>query len=479
MLLSTVAAAGDIHVERLQSGIAAAVDNMCSTTRRVKHPDFTYQESCFEARRFQEALKESGRRLSPAEEDPWEALEGEALKRHPDPLGALQRGEVPAVVLRRFVPEAELSHMLSRMAQMVIRIFACRFPVTIDAVTARTVKGSRAHRIHTNDSYCEQLNKHTVFASLSWPHWCTLLANAATDCVGSGGDGSLRPECKALSERHPVFERCLYDYGKKRKILQKNFVKDKIVKAAAHEFGQKLYGNLYKGAKKKFMRGARSINALHGLLGHGCGTDRFCSPKHAMLAGIAELAGPHRPTRQAEEDPGSHHSPGTVRAMTHGWATPLHMDSKHSNAWAALRTELCGDNVTLSMGTEPAAVMRYQALTRHNFAASAIFTMHAPNRSLNPFDLNIFRTRYPALMRNCSVRTIDAYGIGARFDRNTVPPHVLARPIQLRADPGDLFLFNSEFLHDTPRILGRGSRTVFNSFAGFSSSSDPHVEVYA
>ena len=59
-----------------------------------------------------------------------------------------------------------------------------------------------------------------------------------------------------------------------------------------------------------------------------------------------------------------------------------------------------------------------------------------------------------------------------------MPPAVLARPVEMRADPGDLFLFNSEFFHDTPRIYGTSSRTVFNSFAGFSAAGGA-VEVYA
>ena len=172
--------------------------------------------------------------------------------------------------------------------------------------------------------------------------------------------------------------------------------------------------------------------------------------RRETLAGVRELVGPARPTRQAEEKPGERHSPGTVRAMTNGWATPLHMDSKHSSAFAALRQELCGEKVPLSMRTSPAEASRFRALTRHHFAASAILTLHAPTRDNNPIDLNIFRHRWPALLQNCSVR----------------------------ADPGDLFIFNSEFFHDTPRIQGMSSRTVFNSFAGFSSDNSA-VEVYA
>lgn len=478
---SPTVASRDVHVEDVRAAISSAITRLCDGSRSGTADQ---QQACLDAQRFAKALDESGHRLSPKEEDAWAVLEGDALKRHPDPLGALQRGEVPAIALRHFIPDSELSHMLSRMAQMTLRIFSCRFPANLDPSKVRTVRGARELRVDSNDSYCRELNSHSSQAALAWPHWCTLLTNVAHDCerrAGEGGSGSReavsRPECEAFSKRHPVFERCLYDYGKRRKIRARIIRKDQIIKAAAHEFGQKLYGNLQKGSKRKFMRGAQSVDALYELLARGC-VGRFCSPKEAMLAGISELVGSRRLTRQAEEKPGERHSPGTVRAMTHGWATPLHMDSKHSSAWAALRKELCGETVPLSMGTSPIEASRFRALTRHRFAASAIFTLHAPNRTANPFDLNIFRTRWPALLRNCSVRTMDAYGVGARFQRDTMPPYVFERPIELRADPGDLFLFNSEYFHDTPRISGTGSRTVFNSFAGYSSDGGP-VEVYA
>ena len=74
---------------------------------------------------------------------------------------------------------------------------------------------------------------------------------------------------------------------------------------------------------------------------------------------------------------------------------------------------------------------------------------------------------------------VDVYGVGARFDRASMPPRVFERPLRVTAAPGDLFLFNSEFFHDTPRIMGTSSRTVFNSFAGFSADGRQAVEIYA
>ena len=476
--LLRLAHASTVATDQVMAVLKGAVERMCHASRSRSDE----RQACIDAARFKQALAEAGQRLSPVAEDPWRVLEGEALRRHPDPLGALQRGEVPAIMLRRFVPEDELRAMLTRMAQMTMRIFTCRFSANVSAtdLIAGGTK-TRSLRRDSNDSVCVALNQAAFTASLSWPHWCTLLANVEHDCAQLAATGNAAydvPECRALSEGHAVFTRCRHDYGKRARRTHFTRLKvDKVVRLAAREFGQKLYGNLYPASKRRFMQGAQAINMLHDLMARGC-VGRFCSPKHAMLAGVAELVGSARPTRQAEEKPGEGHSPGPVRSMTNGWSTPLHMDSKHSSAFAALRQELCGEKISLSMKTSPAEASRFRALTRHNFAASAILTLHAPNRSSNPYDLNVFRHRWPALLENCSVRAVDAYGVGARFRRDTVPTQVFDSPLQVTADPGDLFLFNSEFFHDTPRIVGMSSRTVFNSFAGFSADGGP-VEVYA
>ena len=71
-----------------------------------------------------------------------------------------------------------------------------------------------------------------------------------------------------------------------------------------------------------------------------------------------------------------------------------------------------------------------------------------------------------------------ADGVGARLKRGSLPAAVLRAPINITAQAGDVFLFNSEFLHDTPKIMGESARTVFNSFAGWSRDHG-EVELYA
>lgn len=473
LALLRLAAGQSVASEHVLSLLTTIVKRMCDESRATPSD----VQACTDAMRFQSALAESGHRLSPPEADPWGVLEGEALRRHQDPLGALQRGEVPAIMLRGFLPEDELHIMLTRMAQLTVRIFACRYSENITGAAFSAGGSARALRKISNDTDCLDLNRRSATADLAWPHWCTLLAHVEHDC-NHRAEVARVPECVLLRSHHPVFDRCRHDQGRRpRRTTFTRLRQDKVVRSAAREFGSKLYGNLFPAAKSRFMRSAGAIDALHELMARGC-KGRFCSPKNAMLAGVAELAGSLRTTRQAEEGPGEKHSPGTVRAMTNGWITPLHMDSKHSNAFAALRKEICGDAVTLSLRTSPAEAARFQALTRHRFAASAILTLHAPNRTSNPIDLNVFRHRWPALLENCSVKYVDAYGVGVRFRRDSIPPPVLENPLTVTANAGDLFLFNSEFFHDTPRILGASSRTVFNSFAGFSANGGA-VEVYA
>jgi len=460
-ILLPLATSEEHSVRQLSEKLDGVVSQLCTSPPSAEGRD--QQQRCSDAKRFQEALQQSGIRLSPRVSEPWNVLEGEALRQHPDPLGALQRGEVPALMLRKFVPEAEVDRMLSRMAQVALHMFSCRFPAN---VTAASIRRHLVKPRVSNDPQCIELNSLNSASGLQWSHWCALLTNTQEQCNWAWKQEL--PECKAVRDNHALFGVCAKPWkpalAKRRKY-------------SANEFGQKMYGNLSPGNKRRFMGKAGGVDAIHDLIARGC-NGPWCSPKRAMLSAVARLAGTARPVQQAAEESGQRHSPGTIRAMRSTWYTPFHMDSKHSSAWAALRKPLCDEHVKMTVGTSPREAAKYGALMRHHFAASAILTLHAPDRKLNPYDLSVFRTRWPALLHNCSVQTVDAYGVGVRFNRTTMPDPVLTNPLKLRADPGDLFLFNSEYFHDTPTIRGEGSRTVFNSFAGYSS---PHgaVEVYA
>ena len=60
------------------------------------------------------------------------------------------------------------------------------------------------------------------------------------------------------------------------------------------------------------------------------------------------------------------------------------------------------------------------------------------------------------------MRAVDAYGVGVRFQRATVPQQVLDDPLTVKAEPGDLFLFNSEFFQcaNRHRTARAGTRAL-------------------
>ena len=55
---------------------------------------------------------------------------------------------------------------------------------------------------------------------------------------------------------------------------------------------------------------------------------------------------------------------------------------------------------------------------------------------------------------------------------------MLARPIEIRGNPGDIYLFNSEFIHMSPTIHGDTERIVAGAVAGFSANS-AQVELWS
>ncbi len=89
----------------------------------------------------------------------------------------------------------------------------------------------------------------------------------------------------------------------------------------------------------------------------------------------------------------------------------------------------------------------YAPLWRHRFSAAAILTLQAPDREKNRYDLRVYRQRWHGLVGNCSVRSAESYAIGQRLGPN-VAAEIEGRSgmawVDLRGEPGDLYVFNSE-----------------------------------
>jgi hypothetical protein len=185
----------------------------------------------------------------------------------------------------------------------------------------------------------------------------------------------------------------------------------------------------------------------------------------------------------AREATGERYTPGAMHAMRAGFKYKLHFDSNHADAWVALRQLVCGEETQMEEGYTPGVPSRFSPL-QHEFATAAIFTLSAPDRALNPADLMLRRTRWPAMVFDCKLtqEPSQAYGVGVRIARLNPERKRLwnldAGWIPIRGDPGDLYLFNSEFLHDTPPIQGRQGRTVVNARIGFSEGSE-RIDVWS
>jgi diketogulonate reductase-like aldo/keto reductase len=319
--------------------------------------------------------------------DRWAPLEGEALERHADPLGALYAGEVPALIFRRLVRPKALEQMLERIAQRA---------------TKQQSRGG-------NTVGC----------------LCCLLNSSRQDT-----------RCR------PPIRGCVW--------------------------GQKIaasIGNNYSAAAMRAFHAERCLSMNQDLSAFDahCSNGAVCSPRAAVLRALNDVGAGRRARMGTEID--VPHNP-IVAAMAPGFYYSLHYDSLHANAWPPLRHWACGENVPRL--ARPEAVDAFQVLREHAHGAAAILTLQEPNRTAgNGHDVRIFRARWTDLVLDCAVRSGYSGGIFQRlrgWDSSKVPF------VDIRARPGDLYVFNSEFMHITPHIRGGMPRIVLSAIIAYSSS---------
>ena len=271
-------------------------DELCDSAGTGTKKDAAKRDvTCRHGLRFKRALAEAGSRLThlrPGER--WEPLEGEALRRHPDPMGALQRGEVPALMVRGLIPQAELTRMLDRMAAF-------------------------AQRLHENGT--------TVFNQARMvPRkgmLCPMVKHLAYDCRGE-------PECAAA--RNVSLQRHCVRLQKGDRSAAGASADSRLgrYRGSSSEFGNKMYNNLQRGTQLAVMKASRGMDVLYEHLSRGC-SGPWCGPKEAIMHGVRQLAGRRGVKLGSEEMTRRHklnlsHSVGTLRAMERGW--PLRRGAK-------------------------------------------------------------------------------------------------------------------------------------------------------
>ena len=138
----------------------------------------------------------------------------------------------------------------------------------------------------------------------------------------------------------------------------------------------------------------------------------------------------------------------TSRACFHRPGENYGPYTHHANAWVALLNAAGGQEEY-----KPSRVREYAALRRHHFSTAAILTLQAPDWRYNPtcgFTTRGGRSCHRLAVLRPPARTALASG-------STRAPSPGVPYVDLRGDAGDLYLFNSEYVHITPKIRARAS----------------------
>jgi hypothetical protein len=508
------------------AGAAARTDNKLAklARKRAKHDALFKAASCRAVNALRRALPEMGTRLVVPPGDDWRPLQGTAAelrKQHPDPLAALQRGEVPAIVLRNAVPPSELPAMAHRMLRFSQDSsadaggFALRQPFTDRSRCALGALGTCScnwrgsqwkGQWRLNSSLATDVDAAHAFDLLlcKEPGLPRCAGTRAADIANRSSElfrqcyfvacgPCFRPPCGAPVDRVPGSWRCrkhaYSEYGKK----------------LLHVFGisgrrprQATRVQSFLAESRRVQRAMRDMAERDGCRGP------FCSPHDAMLHGLRQLAGPSRSVAPAREASGEEYNTGVLRNLGPRFRYPEHFDSLHSSAWPCVREGLCPREKSARdvTGFSSIGVDEFRPLATHTFSTSAILTLQAPvreapsPRDANPFDLRLYRVRWPALLHNCSISTQTVVGVGVRFgdtktgevdvaietkgdfSESVLPSALRARPVDLTGSPGDLYVFNSEFVHATPSVRGVRERIVLGATLGYSQGTR-HVDVWS
>ena len=390
---------------------------------------------------------------------------------------------MPALVLRGLVGgEQQLSQLL-QLSRFAVR-----------STSTRNSKGG---------SRLDPLPVATSKSTKGGPHLDPPETMPGQQCVGAGSSSSAATSCLCnlceLSDTAAAATASSANSASSGTNLRVRESSDRCIVARAndtcpyhpqrgstYDWGWKLVESLgsARGARYHFERSQGIHNELEALrkscAASGCAGEGPCSPHDVLLNGLRRLASPtrpgsgasrvHRSVSAAVEPTGEAYVPGVLRIHRPGFNYPLHFDTHHANAWVALRSWLCQEDVLKkSRLYKPSRVREYAALRRHHFSTAAILTLQAPDRRQNPSDLRIYNARGTELQQNCSIKATGTYGIGQRLDAGTFPVGVPY--VDLRGDAGDLYLFNSEYVHITPKIRGARSRAVLAAIVGYSRHS--------
>ena len=151
-------------------------------------------------------------------------------------------------------------------------------------------------------------------------------------------------------------------------------------------------------------------------------------------------------------------APGVFRMHRPGNRFAPHADTIHAAEWSSA----CGGKRP-RRGVAP----NFRPLRRLRHQLSALVSLQQPRSG---GELRIFSTNWEALMSTCNQRGV-AYDVGIAFPHWPRAAAMLhPREYNLTVTPGDVFIFNSNRVHEVLPVVGQQPRLVLGSFVGYSHS---------
>jgi diketogulonate reductase-like aldo/keto reductase len=405
------------------------------------------------------SLDQMGDRLIIPARLPWAPIEGstaeEILSQNPDPYGALQRGEIPAIILRQALPKDLLTDLALRMFRFGK---VATFPKSFVTRHSEQTERARCALMMAGFCACDWSGINASLPSRSFARTCT------------GADP--RPPTCTRSQLNVILDSNTSDAAHDcRKRLSKLRQYGEYGNKLLHTFSNQAGTDRCPEVEQMLVNAVKLRRALHALGSiDGC-HGQACEPHQILLASLQSLSGGRLNVTAAHEGPGEEYIPGIFRTMGDGFHYPMHFDSIHSHAWPYMRFSICDTEEKVDTSTEmhSVGIHRVSPLRRNAFSTSVILTLQEPSRAANPVDLEVYRTRWPALLLNCSIHA-QTYGVGGRLS-GEIPRWLREDAVNITGRPGDLYIFNSEFIHYTPKIRGNHERVVLGAMMGYSSGN--------
>ena len=208
----------------------------------------------------------------------------------------------------------------------------------------------------------------------------------------------------------------------------------------------------------------RRAYELHGI----------AAPIAALHNTLRALAGERRVATARLDAKNATLGEGVFRMQGSGVHVPQHIDTLRAHRWNTAR------NCSRSKAAVHEAKVQYAKLARfpdpyrfdEEFSAVLMLQPAAANKSAHgarAADAALFDAHWTDLLRDCSIAG-SSHGIGVNILGFGGAASRRGKAFNVSLDAGDLYVFNSNRVHEVLPIKGTQARLTFGAFVGYSAS---------